>query len=510
MLDSPDVGGPPLTGDGQLRSTNAPSVNITNVASFGSGRLQLEMFTDPYHTIYTSTISKNDHAIKFGVDAMFVDFVYIRYPTTGSYSFRNLADYQAGRYNTYTQTFGEPRIDRYHTYLSGYAQDSWTATDRLTLNYGVRYDIEWLSKYEGLDYGHDYNNFGPRLALSYDLTGKGTTLVKFSNGLYFDRIFQNPITPTFFENKAILQQVSATWNFGQTGAPVYPQNFDGYQLPASAPLGVRNVYIVPEEGKMRVPVSYQAVATLDHAFKDNLAISASLLYSRSWDKERLYDVNLQFDDATQRFVRPDPNFRVINQYAYEGAAEYTGLVLEMRKRMSNGFYFSTNATLARAFDEGNNFNSQVNDVRYPELEWGPQADTPTFRITANGSYNFNPMMSLSAIFRARTGYAYDPRTGNTFDPNGDGNFNDRTPGLERNSFRSEGNHSLDMRFTWTLPFGGQRIQATVEAFNLYNEDNVRSVQSQYGPDAAAPLPIFGTPLTYFNPREVQLGLRFTF
>ena len=74
-----------------------------------------------------------------------------------------------------------------------------------------------------------------------------------------------------------------------------------------------------------------------------------------------------------------------------------------------------------------------------------------------------------------------------------------------------GNHSLDMRFTWTVPIGGsQRLQATVEAFNLYNEDNVRSVQSQYGPDAAAPLPIFGTPLTYFNPREVQLGLRFTF
>ena len=121
------------------------------------------------------------------------------------------------------------------------------------------------------------------------------------------------------------------------------------------------------------------------------------------------------------------------------------------------------------------------------------------------------MMSLSAIFRARTGYAFDPRTGNTFDPNGDGNFNDRTPGLERNSFRSEGNHSLDMRFTWTLPVGGgQRIQATVEAFNLYNQDNVRTVQSQYGPDPAAPLPIFGTPLTYFNPREVQLGLRFTF
>jgi Carboxypeptidase regulatory-like domain len=511
MLDSPDVGGPPLTPDGELRSSNAPSVNITNVASFGSGRLQLEMFTDPYHMIYTSTIQKNDHTIKFGVDGMFVDFIYIRYPTTGSYNFRSLADYLAGRYTTYSQTFGEPRIDRYHTYLSGYVQDSWTASSRLTLNYGLRYDIEWLSKYQGLDYGHDYNNVGPRLALSYDLSGKGTTLLKFSNGLYFDRIFQNPITPTFFEHKDILQQVGATWNFGDVGAPVYPQNYDGYQLPPSAPLGVRNVYIVPDKGKMNVPVSYQAVATFDHAFKDDLAISASLLYSSSWDKERLYDRNLLFDNATQRFIRPDPTFRVINQYAYEGKAEYTGLVLEARKRLSSGFYFSTNATVARAYDEGNNFNSQVNDVRYPELEWGPQADTPTFRITANGSYQINRLMSLSAIFRARTGYAYDPRAGNTFDLNGDGNFNDRTPGFERNAFRMPGNHSLDLRFTWNVPLGGeQRLQATVEAFNIYNEDNVRSVQSQYGPDPANPLPIFGTPLTYFNPREVQLGLRFTF
>jgi TonB dependent receptor len=390
-------------------------------------------------------------------------------------------------------------------------QDSWNASSRLTLNYGLRYDVEWLSKYQGLDYGHDYNNIGPRLALSYDISGKGTTLLKFSNGLYFDLIFQNPITPTFFEHKDILQQVGATWNFGDPGAPVYPQNYDGYQLPATAPLGVRNVYIVPDEGKMNVPASYQAVATVDHAFKDDLAISASLLYTRSWDKERLYDRNLVFDNATQRFLRPDPTFRVINQYAYEGKAEYTGLVLEARKRLSSGFYFSTNATIARADDEGNNFNSQVNDVRYPELEWGPQADTPTFRITANGSYQFSRMMSLSAIFRARTGYAYDPRAGNTFDLNGDGNFNDRTPGFERNSFRMPGNHSLDLRFTWNVPFSGaQRLQATVEAFNIYNEDNVRTVQSQYGPDPANPLPIFGTPLTYFNPREVQLGLRFMF
>ena len=158
MLDAPDEGGSPLTADGQLRSSNAPQVNITNVASFGGGRITNEMFTRPLHAVYSSTISKQTHAIKFGVDGMFVDFVYLRYPTTGSYSFRSLEAFQRGEYTTYSQTFGDPQIDRYHTYASAFVQDSWTATDRMTINYGLRYDIEWLSKYHGLSFGEDHNN----------------------------------------------------------------------------------------------------------------------------------------------------------------------------------------------------------------------------------------------------------------------------------------------------------------------------------------------------------------
>jgi len=510
-LDSPNVGGPPLTAEGQLRESQAPAVNITRVASFGQGRLQLEMFTKPWHAIYTSTISKSNHAIKFGMDGMFVDFVYVRYAgaPTGTFNFASLDAFQRGLYTTYSQTFGEPRIDRFHSYVSGYVQDSWTPTNRLTLNLGLRYDIEWLSRYQGLQFGQqDTNNFGPRVALSYDLTGQGRTIAKFSNGLYYDRIFQNPITPTFFEHRDILQQVSATWNFGQPGAPVYPQTFPN-ALPQNAPLGVRNVYITPDI--VNVPAAYQAVASVDHAFRDDFAMGVSLLYSRGWGKELLFDRNLTFNQATQRFVRPDPNFRAIRQYSYEGKAEYTGLVLEARKRMTRRFFFSSNATIARAFDQGDNFSTQVEDPRFPEREYGPQVDTPRFRLTANGSYEINRFASVSAIFKARSGFAYDARAGSTVDLNGDGNFNDRVPGFERNSFRMPGTHSLDMRFTWNLPLGSsRRLQATVEAFNIYNRENVRTVDSQWGVNPALPEPAFGTPLSYFNPREVQVGVRFAF
>lgn len=510
VLDSPNVGGPPLTADGQLRQNFAPMVNITRVANFGGGRLQLEMFTDPWHAIYTSTLTRRNHTIKFGVDGMFVNFVYIRYagPSTGTYNFRSLDHFLRGEYTTYSQTFGEPRIDRYHTYLSAYVQDSWAASDRVTLNYGLRYDVEWLSRYKGLRFGDDFNNVGPRFALSYDLTGRGRTFLKFSNGLYFDRIFQNPITPTFFENKEVLQQVSATWNYGQPGAPVYPNTFPN-ELPPNAPLGVRNVFITPED--FDVPWSYQLVAALDHAFRDDFAVSASLLYSRSGNKELLFDRNLRWDEGRRQFVRPDPNFRAIRQYSYEGRAEFTGVVLEARRRMRGRFFLNGSVTLARAYDMGDNFNSQVEDPRFPENEWGPQVDTPRFRMVVNGSYEVSRFISVSGIFRARTGFAYDARAGSTFDLNGDGQFNDRVPGFARNSFRMPGNHSLDVRLTWHAPIGqGRRLQILLEAFNVYNRENVRTVENQRGPDPNAPNPRFGEPLSYFNPRELQLGLRLVF
>lgn len=510
-LDNPNVGGPPLTGEGGLRDANSPGVNITRVANFGGGRLQIEMLTRPWHVIYASTISKSNHSIKFGVDGMFVDFTYLRYagPAASTYNFASLEAFQAGRYTTYTQTFGEPRIDRYHSYASAYIQDSWTPTSRLTLNLGLRYDLEWLSKYRGIEFGkQDRNNLGPRVAASYDVTGQGRTIAKLSGGLYYDRIFQNPVTPTFFEHKNVLQQVAATWNYGQPGAPVYPQTYPN-ALPSTAPSGVRNVYIEPS--KFSVPSAFQMVAALDHAFQDDFAVGVSLLYSRGWAKEVLYDTNLAFNDTTQRFDRIDPAFRAINQYSFEGDAEYTGVVFEARKRTRSGFFFSTNATVARAFDQGDNFSTPLNDNRYPELEYGTQVDTPRFRMTANGSYDINRMLSVSAIFKARTGFAYDGRVGSTVDLNGDGNFNDRVPGFTRNSFRMEGNHSVDVRLTWNVPLGGaKRLQATIEAFNVYNRDNIRSVDNQWGTNPAVASAAFGAPLSYFSPREVQLGLNFMF
>ena len=282
------------------------------MANFGGGRVINEMFTRSGQAIYAGTISKNRHALKVGVDGLFLwRFDYHQYngPDSGSYTFRSAADYLEGRYANYTQRFGDPILPGSHTFLSLYAQDSWTANDRLTINYGFRYDTEWLSKHRGQIFGVDHDNFGPRLALSYDLTGNGRTVLKGSSGLYYDRIFQNPVQPTYFGLKENPQAISATWLFGQAGAPVYPNTFPTNDLPAEAQLGVANVWIVPDD--FEVPMSAQFVATLDHAFRDDLAVSVSGVHTRSWYKEIPFDRNLLFDEGTQRWIRPEPQYRAI-------------------------------------------------------------------------------------------------------------------------------------------------------------------------------------------------------
>jgi hypothetical protein len=48
------------------------------------------------------------------------------------------------------------------------------------------------------------------------------------------------------------------------------------------------------------------------------------------------------------------------------------------------------------------------------------------------------------------------------------------------------------------------------AIKTYNKENWQSLNTLYGPVAASPNPVFGTPLSYYPPRQVQLGARYSF
>ena len=505
-------GGPPLVANGQINdgpqsNASPPRVSISSVASFGSANLNNKIDTHPVQALYSTTLFTGKHTVKFGVDYMTSFYDYTLYsPLTGAYTFTSLLNFQRGVYSQYTQTFGDTHNPRWHQYMSAFIQDSWLVSNRLTVNYGIRYDMEVHPKHDasGKRFGHDYNNLGPRFAVSYDLTGGGRTFAKVASGIYYDRLFQN--LTTFYTNvKGFQQSTSATWTPSSPGAPVYPNVFA--TAPANLPRSVVNTNILPE--KLKTPASGQVVATLEHALASDVALSTSLVYTRSWDKEYPLDMNLVFDDATQRWTRPDANYRAINQYQFGGRAEYYAAIVELAKRGAK-VGMNGNVTFARAYDTGNNYNSAPQDQRLGiESEWGPQADTPAVRGVVSGYYNITPTLQLSAIYRARTGTAVSA-IASGIDLNGDGNTSDRTPGFGRNSFRLSGQRALDLRFAWTLPVRNKRLQIYVEGFNVLNDETVRTVATDYGPAKGSPLPRWLEPVTFFPPREVQVGARISF
>ncbi len=507
--------GPPLvppnttinpTRDNPLSNSSPPRVSISSVANFGPVSVNDRELNYPIQAIYTSTVFANKHSLKFGADYQWSFFDYwLWQPLVGSYTFSSLANFQRGAYSQFTQSFGSGYMPRYHQYISGFVQDTWKATDKMTVNYGLRYDVEVQPmSATGKRFGFDGNNFGPRFSVAYDVSGRGTTLLKFASGIYYDRIFQ--IITAFYTNiKGYETLVSATWTPTTPGAPVYPQVFTSQ--PATLPAGVVNTNILPDD--LEIPQSGQLVGTFEHALRPNLVVSASAIYNRSWHSNYRWDTNLVWDDATQRYIRSNPNYRQILQYRFDTHSQYVGGVFEIKRR---GTRAGANAslTLNRARDTGSNYSTIPNDQRCGvDCDYGPQADTPTVRGVFSGWLNFTPNLQLSGVFQARSGMAVNP-VASGVDVNGDGQTGDRTPGFARNSFRGPAFTQTDLRVTYRLPVQKLRVDLYGESFNVFNRDNVQSVNGDYGAVNGQPKAAFLQPTGYYPPFQAQLGLRLTF
>ena len=228
--------------------SNAPggsdvAVNIPGYAFFGREPYsyiqrveQRYQFTDNFNW----TLGR--HNTKFGVD-----FNYIPTKATftvnygGVYDFGSnslfpapfpafspVQSYGLGIPADFIQGIGNPSDSFSNKPLGVYWQDSWQITHRLTMNYGVRYDIEFpphlnplnpaavpAYNFLGLQKGisTDSNNIQPRVGLAWDPKGDGKSVIRASYGLFFD----HPLLGLYFLGDASDGSTSGQLAFPGTG-----------------------------------------------------------------------------------------------------------------------------------------------------------------------------------------------------------------------------------------------------------------------------------------------------
>ncbi|HEY1925818.1 MAG TPA: TonB-dependent receptor [Candidatus Acidoferrum sp.] len=112
-----------------------------------------------------------------------------------------LQSYGLGIPTTYIQGIGQSNQPFDNDVFAFFAQDSWRVNRKLTLNYGVRYDVELtplfpsatavnaaaekaLGVVEGIP--RDNNNVAPRIGIAWDPKGDGKTVVRAGYGLFYD------------------------------------------------------------------------------------------------------------------------------------------------------------------------------------------------------------------------------------------------------------------------------------------------------------------------------------
>lgn len=141
----------------QISIDTAPQVTMTNYSTFGSGR-ELRLHRNNYNAQINVTKNKGPHSIKFGFtmedqqlnrfDQTSATFGFTQTPTSGPNPTTNnglsgnafasllLGDGSSGG----ATVANEPALT--NLYYAWYIQDAWRATKNLTINYGLRYEIQ--------------------------------------------------------------------------------------------------------------------------------------------------------------------------------------------------------------------------------------------------------------------------------------------------------------------------------------------------------------------------------
>lgn len=479
--------------------------------------------TKRYQTIQTMSVVRGTHTYKVGADLNF-ERIDNFFPGnfSGVYTFNSYADFAARRNYSFTQGFAGPGTDGALTRpnineYAFFAQDSWRINQKLTLNYGIRYDLmdskdpavannNPMLLAAGLRTDRmnlDTNNVAGRFGFAYKLTDR--SVLRGGAGTYYGRT-PAIVTGTAHSQNGIQVQVYE-FRAGDAGIPVYPN------VLSAPPTLNRTPSIFVFAPDYVQPVTHQWSLNYETQLGNDWAVTVGYLGVRGEHLTRTRDVNLfpaqlltgtiAGGGGTMSFfgrpsaARPNPAFGRISLFDSGADSIYHGGFVQVTKRLSNNLQLLASYTFSKVIDSAPDATAVVpgtfddakvaQDTLNPNLDRGlGDADTP-HRFVASGVWDItyarslsNPVVrallrdyQLSLIGQASSGRPMSQRV--NADLNNDGNNRtDRVPSVGRNTLRLPAFATLDARVSRDILLGTERarVRLIAEAFNITNRTNI--------------------------------------
>jgi hypothetical protein len=503
-----------------------PAVSISGVASFGTLSGSPTRRTNSlYQVVDNLSHQAGAHALRGGVDFIFNDDT-ITYPRSirGSYTFSSLPNFLAGVYNNagFTQTFGETMVAQTNPNVGFYAQDEWKVNSRLTLNAGLRYDLQFLQSI-----GTDTNNLSPRIGIVWSPSDGSQTLVRASAGLFYDRIPLRAVANALLSagnttNLANLRQNSVSLSPTQAEAPVFP-NILAALVPSVTLPNLTTMDPDMEEARSR-----QAGVEVERQLGSKNTLSVGYQYLRGQDLIISINQNVPscVASGTNNGCRPNPNYANNSQYSSQADSTYHGLQVSWVQRPMTWGYYRISYTLSKAMNNvGEFFFSSPIDPFDINKDWGRSDDDQRHRLVINGAIN-SPMgpaqtawerlshgFQLSSMLQSYSSLPFNIVSGVTTIQGTTGRPIVGGEYIPRNSGELSPFFSWSVRVSRDFRIGPHmHAQGLVEAFNLTNHTNVVTVNNNFGTGAypTNPLPTFGQVTAVGDPRSFQFGVRLRF
>lgn len=523
--------------------------------------------TRRYQTVQSLSLTHGTHTFKFGGD-LNLERIDNFFPGlfSGSYQFNSYADFAARRPFSFTQAFAGPDTTGPLTQpdineFAFYAQDSWRATGRLTLNYGVRYDLmdsrdprvgnpDPLLIAAGLRTDRmnlDTNNFAGRFGFAYKLGQAARFVLRGGIGTYYAR------TPAILTGTAHSQNGIQVRTYElRTGLPDYPR-----VLPA-VPAGVTvrpNIYVLAPDFVQ--PQTHQWSLNLETGLLRDTALTFGYLGVRGIHLARTRDINLFPAELVSGVIagggavpfyrhpgaagpaRPNPNFGRISLFESGGDSIYHGGFVQLTKRYSANVQFLGSYTWSKVIDTapeattvvvGADDSKLTQNMLLPNLDRASGDADIRHRFVFSGVWDVvyarslaHPVArallrdyQLSLIANVQSGRYFSATVSG--DPNNDSTTaSDRPFFTGRNTIEGPGFASVDARISRDIPLYQERanLRLIVEAFNLTNRANFTAFnRGEFTFNAATrvftPAPNYLARTGTADPRILQVAVRITF